>query len=99
MRIASICPQTDWALSIVADDGRVGTFDVSPYLDYEAFADLRDPREFAKVCNHGYFIEWACGADLTADTIEARWQVVSLAATEPLVHGPAHPSQAGHLHQ
>jgi hypothetical protein len=23
----------------------------------------------------GYFVEWACGADLSADTIEARWQV------------------------
>jgi hypothetical protein len=21
-------------------------------------------------------VEWACGADLSADTIEARWQVV-----------------------
>jgi hypothetical protein len=28
-----------------------------------------------KVSNGGYFIEWDCGADLSADTIEARWQV------------------------
>ncbi|MFH0728984.1 MAG: hypothetical protein V2B19_21930 [Pseudomonadota bacterium] len=25
--------------------------------------------------NGGYFIEWDCGADLSADTIEARWQM------------------------
>jgi hypothetical protein len=66
----------NWVLSIVADDGRVGRFDVSPYLQYQAFAELRDQSEFAKVVNGGYFIEWNCGADLSAGTIEAGWQVV-----------------------
>jgi len=75
MRIVELDPQPDWVLSIVADDGRVGRFDVSPYLKYEAFQDLREPGEFVKVLNGGYFVEWACGADLSADTIEARWQV------------------------
>ena len=23
----------------------------------------------------GYFIEWKCGADLSGDTIETRWQI------------------------
>ncbi len=80
MRIAEIRPQPNWVLSIVADDGRVGSFDVSPYLRYEAFEDLRDHGEFMKVVNGGYFVEWDCGADLSADTIEARWRVVSRAA-------------------
>lgn len=74
MRIAELAPQPNWVLSIVADDGCSGTFDVSPYLEYEAFEDLRDYREFRKVFNGGYFVEWDCGADLSADTIEARWQ-------------------------
>lgn len=80
MRIAEIHPQPNWVLSIVADDGRVGSFDVSRYLGYEAFEDLRDHSEFMKVVNGGYFVEWDCGADLSADTIEARWQVVCNAA-------------------
>jgi hypothetical protein len=63
-------------LSIVADDGRVGSFDVSPYLECEAFADIRDPSGFVKVSNGGYFVEWNCGADLSADTIEAHWRVI-----------------------
>ena len=42
---------------------------------YEAFEKLRNPDEFLKVLNGGYFIEWECGADLSADTIEARWEV------------------------
>ncbi len=76
MRIRDLRTQPNWVLSIVADDGRVGRFDVSPYLQDEAFEALRDQNEFMKVVNGGYFVEWDCGADLSADTIEARWQVV-----------------------
>ena len=76
MRIKELHTQPNWVLAIVADDGRVGNFDVSPYLQYEAFNELRDHNEFLKVFNGGYFVEWESGADLSADTIEARWQVV-----------------------
>lgn len=77
MRMTEIQPQANWVLSIVSDDGRVGNFDVSPYLAYEAFEELRDPGEFSKISNGGYFVEWDCGADLSADTIEAQWQLVA----------------------
>lgn len=76
MKIVELSPQPNWVLSIVADDDRVGTFDVSPSLQYEAFEELRDPAEFMKVSNGGYYVEWDCGADLSADTIEARWRAV-----------------------
>ena len=82
MRIVQVRPQPNWILSVTAEDGRVGEFDVLPYLAYEAFEDLRRPGEFVKVFNGGYFIEWECGADLSADTIEARWQVVDKAAAQ-----------------
>ena len=78
MRITEVHPQPNWVLCIVADDGRVGHFDVGPYLQYEAFQDLRDPAEFAKVSNGGYFVEWDCGADLSADTIQAHWHVMPI---------------------
>lgn len=77
MRIAEIRPQANWMLHIVSEEGLVGYFDVAPYLEYEAFKDLRNPSEFMKVMNGGYYVEWECGADLSADTIEARWQVIS----------------------
>jgi hypothetical protein len=76
MKIAELKIQPDWILTVVAEDGRVGHFDVAPYLQDEAFEALQNPSEFAKVINGGYFIEWDCGADLSADTIEARWQSV-----------------------
>jgi len=75
MRVVEVHPLPNWVLSVVSDDGQVGNFDVSPYLKYEAFEPLKDPGEFMKVSNGGYFVEWDCGADLSADTIEARWEV------------------------
>lgn len=82
MRIVELEAQPNCVLSIVADDGRVGRFDVSPYLQYEAFEALRDQTVFMKVVNGGYFVEWDCEADLSADTIEARWQVVGKVARQ-----------------
>jgi pimeloyl-ACP methyl ester carboxylesterase len=80
MKIAQVSPKPGWILSIVADDGRMGEFDVTPYLHDEAFEPLRDSAEFVKITNGGYFVEWDCGADLSADTIEAKWRVVGKAA-------------------
>lgn len=47
----------------------------SPYLNSEAFVELKDNDNFIKIQNGKYFIEWDCGADLSADTIESEWQV------------------------
>ena len=75
MRISDVTPQPNWVLTIVADDGRIGDFDVTPYLNFEAFSDLQTVSEFIKISNGGYFIEWENGADLSADTIEAHWKI------------------------
>jgi hypothetical protein len=75
MRICEVTPHPNWRLTVVSDDGRIGEFDVAPYLQFEAFRDLQTVSEFMKVSNGGYFIEWDCGADLSADTIEALWKV------------------------
>ena len=82
MSIKEVHAQPNWVLRIVADDGRIGSFDVRPYLEYEAFNELRDHNEFMKVFNGVYFVEWESGADLSADTIEAHWQVVGKAAPQ-----------------
>ena len=76
MRIAELKIKPNWILTVAAEDGRVGNFDVAPYLQDEAFEELKNQNEFEKVINGGYFIEWDCGADLSADTIEARWCTV-----------------------
>lgn len=76
MNIAEVFPQDDFILCIRSEDGKTGFFDVKPYLDSDAFSPLRDRSEFERIHNGKYFIEWDCGADLSADTIEARWQTV-----------------------
>ena len=77
MIIAHITPESNWILTVISNDGRIGTFDMRPYLEYEAFEPLRDINEFTKVSNGGYFVEWNCGADLSADTIEMKWQIIT----------------------
>lgn len=80
MRIAKITPRPNWMLTVMAEDGRAGNFDVRPYLKCEAFAPLKEHTEFIRVSNGGYFVEWDCGADLSADTIEAHWLEFSKSA-------------------
>ncbi len=71
MKILSVQPQKNYILKIETASGIFGEFNVKPYLNLEAFETLRDPVEFEKVTSKGYYIEWACSADLSADTIEA----------------------------
>lgn len=86
MKIAELTAQTDWTFLVIANDGRIGQFDLRPYLQYEAFEKLNDITEFMKIRNGGYFVEWECGADLSADTIEAKMLVASspMAASPPI---------------
>ncbi len=74
MRLAEVTPRDDFVLHVVAENGETGDFDVSPYFNSEAFEPLKDKDEFKKIHNGEYFVEWECGADLSADTIEAHWK-------------------------
>ncbi|AGA89317.1 Protein of unknown function (DUF2442) [Thioflavicoccus mobilis 8321] len=76
MKIAAVVPLEDHILFVEAEDGSTGVFDLTPYLAAEAFAPLQDHAEFLAVHNGGYFLEWPCGADLSADTIEANLKAV-----------------------
>jgi hypothetical protein len=79
MIIAEVFPKDDYTLFVRAENGETGWFDVKPYLDAEAFSALKSGDEFGRTRNGGYFVEWECGADLSANTILARWWVVSAA--------------------
>jgi len=77
MIIKDVKPIGDYLLEVTTDDGRTGTFDVRPYLELEAFAALVKEEAFAKIMNGGYYIEWDCGADLSADTVEAHLKIAT----------------------
>lgn len=81
MNIAEIIAKDDYMLYIKTEDGKSGLFDVKPYLESEVFSPLRDRTEFERIRNGRYFVEWDCGADLSADTIEARWKMTSTGST------------------
>lgn len=74
MNIAEIVPKENYVLYIKPDDRQTGLFDVKPYLESEAFKPLKDRGEFERIHNGRYYIEWKCRADLSVDTIEARWK-------------------------
>ena len=75
MNIVKVEPKENYQLLVHAENGLTGMFDVSPYLEAEAFLPLREKENFSKVTSGGYFIAWDCGADLSADTIEAKWRI------------------------
>lgn len=77
MNIIEVIPNDNYTLYVKADDGLAGIFDVKPFLDSEAFAPLKDLDEFKKIQHGGYFVEWECGTDLSADTIQARWSPIT----------------------
>jgi len=89
MTLRQVTPLDDHLLYVETSQGAEGVFDVKPYLDSEAFAPLRDNAEFSAVHNAGYFIEWPCGADLSADTITARMRTGSPGDAQ-LLHQPEH---------
>jgi hypothetical protein len=83
MKIVEVIPKDNYLLYIIAQDGQMGLFDVKPYLESEAFAPLKENRiQFERIHNGTYFIEWDCGADLSSDTIQARWETIARTSTQ-----------------
>ena len=76
MRIKSITPQSNHTLKIITETGLEGFFNISPYLNCEAFKPLHNMTEFNKIINGKYFVEWECGADLSSDTIESKLELI-----------------------
>jgi len=77
MNIEEIVPKDNYVLYIKTEDGKTGLFDIKLCLESEAFAPLKDRNEFKRIRNGKYFIEWDCGTDLSADTIQARWDTAA----------------------
>lgn len=71
MIIKEVTPLDNYVLHVVASDGRSGMFDVRCYLNSPAFSLLKEGDNFAQIRNGKYYVEWVCGADLSADTLEA----------------------------
>jgi len=71
IKITHVIPESGYKLHVAFDNGNAGLFDVTPYLECNAFMPLKQHAEFKRIRNGGYFVEWDCGADLSADTLAA----------------------------
>jgi hypothetical protein len=71
-KIVSIKTSDDWKINFTLGSGESRSVDIRPFLQYEAFEDLRDIAEFHKIRNGGYYVEWDSGADLSLDTLLAK---------------------------
>jgi len=76
MIIEKITPKDNYILHVTDENQQSGLFDVSPYMKSEVFSQLKEGDNFQQIFNGKYFIEWDCGADLSADTIEAKWKKI-----------------------
>lgn len=71
-RLREVAAKPDHTLHVTFEDGYEGFVDIKPFMEYEAFKNLGEIEEFMKLHNGGYFVEWKCGADLSADTLRSR---------------------------
>jgi hypothetical protein len=71
MRITGVTPHPVFPRFIFTEDGRQGVFDVTQYFKYPVFQEREDLTECKKISNGGYCIVWECGAEVSADSIDA----------------------------
>ncbi len=70
IKVISVEPMEGYKLRIQLSDGRIGVFDVSPYLDRGVFHELRHAEYFRRVKLGFGGIMWPHEQDFSADTIE-----------------------------
>ena len=63
---------SDGTLTVEFADGRTGTFDVSAFLAYPAFAALNNPAYFKSVFVAYGTVCWPEGEDFSPETLAAR---------------------------
>jgi hypothetical protein len=69
-KIIAVKPLDNYILEVEFENNCIKLFDFSLYLSYPVFKILKDPNNFNKVVNKGYFIEWETfELDLSADTL------------------------------
>ena len=77
--VVSVCPNEDFSLAVVFEDGAAGVLDMSPYLDFGVFKRLRDLEQFKQVRIAFDTIAWECGVDLDPEFIRAKCSMVEKA--------------------
>jgi hypothetical protein len=75
--IVSVCPNDDFSLAVVFEDGAKGVLDMAPYLDFGVFNKLKNLEQFKRVRVAFDTVEWDCGIDLDPEFIRAKCSMKS----------------------
>jgi len=70
VKIIEAIPHDKYSLTVRLDNGKSGSFDVSPFLNKGIFQELKDIRYFEQVHVRGRSIFWPNDQDFCADTID-----------------------------
>ena len=68
-RAIDVKPLQDYKLLITFSNNEKKIFDVTPYLKYKQFEELKNPTIFKTVKIAGLSIEWINGADICPDEL------------------------------
>lgn len=72
--VVKVTPQDNFILIIAFSNGKNGTLDMKPYLNFGIFNKLKDRKLFEKVYVSFDTIEWESGADLDPEFVYNKCQ-------------------------
>ena len=68
-RAVNVMPQPDYKILVTFNNDEVKLFDVKPYLEFKAFAELKNITLFNTVKPAGLSVEWLHGQDICPDEL------------------------------
>jgi len=68
-KVIEVRANNDHSLEVTFDDGSIKTFDVTPYLGYEVFRELKDLNYFKQVRVAFGTVQWPHEQDISPDTL------------------------------
>lgn len=69
--VKNVTPLSKYRIQVEIEDGRMGVFDVTPYLDHGVFRELRDMHYFNQVGIQFGAVTWPHEQDIAPDTLIA----------------------------
>ena len=72
IRVDSVLPGEDYTLRLRFNNGEIRCFDMRPYLDYPAFAELRKNALYRRATVVNGTVTWTDEIDLSPDTLYLR---------------------------
>ena len=72
--VVTVKPMPDYLIEVEIKDGRKGTFDLKPYLDFGVFCELKDVHYFNQVGISYGAVTWPHEQDIAPETLLAEMQ-------------------------